>query len=837
MVNESCLEKDEAVGQCCSDKYTTVSNIILMELDISWLLALKIVVFRRMEGNMKIGILTLFHNNYNWGGVLQGYALKQLLEREIPAVQVDILIYENGKNVIYTNKIRQAMQYTPREIICKALSAIVMVEKRTTDQKLKQRYYLFKNFMEENTTNKKIYCDENLKSAAEEYDYLISGSDQVWNPNVGKAGYFQEMVSNQCGKISYAASIARDDLSCHERKIMIPLIERFDAISVREKTAKNILEKYMTSKKMVTEVLDPALMLSREEWEIFAEQNEGSQEKYALAFFFSKSYKYRKYVTNYCKEQGLILKFIPYARNKYIASDDKGSCERLYDVGPKEFVRLFRDAEYIFTDSFHGAAFSINFEKQFVVFERDKNTKVSKNSRLYDLLEKFSLSERLVKGRIDFERIVNKKIDFGEIEKFLNKYRKDSLNFLLNALQVSDENVNKEKVANVIQLPGNECCGCSLCLSSCPKNCIEMGEDEEGFLYPHIDENSCVSCGKCVKTCKNRVYVQEKNVKGYVGYHADEDVRVRSSSGGLFYALAVSVLNQGGCVYGAAFNENFEVEHRRITRKDELPFLMTSKYVQSMTNLVFQQIYDDLQNDKVVLFSGTPCQVAAVYRYASDKEVANRLLLIDFICHGVPSPGVWRSYLRYLEQKQGSNLCQVNFRDKSFGWHDYHFFAKFIKGHIKESHELNPYMRTFLSDKNIRPSCYDCSFKGQNYYSDITLGDAWKIEKDFPAWADNKGTSFFVVRTYKGEKLLNQVSDVFNYKEIDYEQWKKFNPSLVKATEQPNSRKNFFDGYIKQDAKDFWDHYSKIEIKQYVRYYAKRLLKILRLEKLIRKII
>lgn len=380
---------------------------------------------------MKIGILTLFYKNYNWGGVLQGYALKKFLENNYNDINVDIICYNSPTNIVYKSKIQQALQYPTKEIINRIISKFN--KKKNIFLELQNRKSLFDDF-----TNKyKGYAfnDNNLLEATKEYDALICGSDQIWNPNVSRPGFYLSMIDHECKKISYAASIARDDLSPHERKVMVPLIERFDYVSVREKTAKNFLSKY-TSKE-IQEVLDPALLLPADEWSKIAADKK-IKEPYVLAFFFSESIVYRKLIEKYCEEQGFKLVFIPFAANKYIESDMQGECERLYDVGPKEFIRLFIDTKYVFTDSFHGSVFSILFKKNFMVFERDKKNKVSKNSRLYDLLDKFNLSNRLVRSQGEMNTTLKENINYANVYELLEKYRKESKDFLNEALGTSE---------------------------------------------------------------------------------------------------------------------------------------------------------------------------------------------------------------------------------------------------------------------------------------------------------------------------------------------------------------------------------------------------------------
>ena len=320
-----------------------------------------------------------------------------------------------------------------------------------------------------------------------------------------------------------------------------------------------------------------------------------------------------------------------------------------------------------------------------------------------------------------------------------------------------------------------------------------------------------------------------------LGYNSDEEVRKKSSSGGLFYELAISILNSSGVVYGAGFNENFQVEHIRVTEENQLEKLLCSKYVQSKMNNAYSMVAEDLKKSRTVLFSGTPCQVSGLKKLLKNKNISTEMLVtVDFICHGVPSPKVWESYVEYLSNK--GDIEKVNFRYKSRGWHDFYLHIQYKDNTTQSvSHELDPYMRAFLSDKNIRPSCYQCVFKNENYFSDITLGDAWKVEKDKPEWADDKGTSLFIVRTEKGQKLLNSIQKSFLIAETDYQKWTVFNPSIVSATYKPQGREEFFQDFSQLNNTEFWNKYKQVPIKKSIKYKAKRVLRVLHMEKIARK--
>lgn len=326
--------------------------------------------------------------------------------------------------------------------------------------------------------------------------------------------------------------------------------------------------------------------------------------------------------------------------------------------------------------------------------------------------------------------------------------------------------------------------------------------------------------------------------KAYLGYNPRLDIRERSSSGGLFYELASNILSKNGVVYGASFTEDFQVKHIRINDIEQLECLLRSKYVQSDIKEVYIPLEKDLKEGKYVMFAGTPCQIAAISNFARvNKLSCERLYLIDFICHGVPSPKIWESYLSYLSK--GEKIKEINFREKSkAGWHDYHFFVKYVNSREKkESHEINAYMRTFLGDKNLRPACYNCKFKRDFYCSDITLGDAWKIEKEKSEWSDDRGTSLFVVRTNKGKGLMEEISTKFISCETNYDKWGMYNPSMINASIKPIGRKEFFDDFGKMSTNDFWEKYKKIPLKSNIKFMMKSIVRVLNLQKIIRKIV
>ena len=376
-----------------------------------------------------IAILTKYYKNYNYGGVLQGYALKTILEEM--GYKTDIISYDvdKNRNPVYKSVVEQSKQYGLKSAANKFCEKLIGKFSFGIKDLLNDRITRFEDFMQCDT---EVYSDDNLPKLNDKYKVFISGSDQVWNPNAVRLLYLQSFVQEGKKKISYAASIGRNNLNKNESDILIPYIKDFDNISVREKTAKNILQEYLDNE--IDVVIDPTLLLEKEQWnEITTDY--AHDKPYALFYFFSDSKEVRKRAMKFCEEKNIDLLMIPYANQRFNINDSKGPGIRLNNIGPREFATVIKDADYVFTDSFHGAAFSIINEKQFFVFERNKKEHVSMNSRIYDLLDNFDLQNRLLK--VDaFNEIENlNEIDYKIVNKKKQELKNKSIKFLENALK------------------------------------------------------------------------------------------------------------------------------------------------------------------------------------------------------------------------------------------------------------------------------------------------------------------------------------------------------------------------------------------------------------------
>ena len=336
-----------------------------------------------------------------------------------------------------------------------------------------------------------------------------------------------------------------------------------------------------------------------------------------------------------------------------------------------------------------------------------------------------------------------------------------------------------------------ECSGCGACLNVCPRNCIAMKRDDEGFVYPEIDQTLCIDCHKCQKLCPFQQEVVKAIIKEcYAAYNKNLATRMKSSSGAIFSALALSVLNEKGVVYGGAFTEDFKkVKIQVAENPEQLESLYGSKYLQSDTGTSFQEVKKYLTEGRTVLFSGTPCQVAGL-KYSLGKKYDN-LFCVDIICHGTPSPALWEKYTLHLENQYGGKISSVNFRCKDSNWSDFGMKEKVSDRWIYTSKTDNPYMLMFLKNYCLRPSCYACKMKGHSV-ADITIGDFWGVDEIHPELNDGKGISSVIVRTRKGQRLLKNISEDIVAKQCTYDEIIRKNSAEVNSVLAPAERKTFF---------------------------------------------
>ena len=350
------------------------------------------------------------------------------------------------------------------------------------------------------------------------------------------------------------------------------------------------------------------------------------------------------------------------------------------------------------------------------------------------------------------------------------------------------------KIRDMIVANRADCSGCEACANICPKNAIEMIRYGEGFAYPTINPKLCIKCGRCDATCPALNFKKKIPTAlpaTFAAICTDDKIRRHSSSGGIFSALSEIVLQNGGVVFGAAFDKNWRVIHTSARNFDELENLRGSKYVQSKIGNVYRQVRYAL-NSKPVLFSGTPCQCAGLKHFlGSDPD---NLLTVEIICHGTPSPMIWENYIDTIGYAH--DIKHVNFRSKRTGWKNYQFEINF-SDQVCKTNELvkDFYGKLFLRGVSERPSCSACKFKIPNGQADLTIGDAWGVEDFAPKMFDDGGTSIIFVHTEKGKDFFKQAKLVAQ--PVSFIEATKKNPRSLIQSAADSRRKNFFADFIK----------------------------------------
>ena len=364
---------------------------------------------------------------------------------------------------------------------------------------------------------------------------------------------------------------------------------------------------------------------------------------------------------------------------------------------------------------------------------------------------------------------------------------------------------NSQNNNNIEKLEKNQCCGCSSCKQKCPKDAIQMVENEEGFLYPVIDKEKCINCGLCIKACpqfKNIESLDEKYPKAFAMRNKNKNELANSSSGGIFSVLADYVIDSNGEVFGAAYGDNFSVNHIKVSKKDELNILRGSKYVQSNINNTYKEAEQALKEEKKVLFSGTPCQIAGLKSYLG-KDYDN-LLTVDIVCHGVPSQKLFKKYIEYLSDKFNSSVVEYNFRSKEkHGWG----LVSKIKtedGKIRfREPDFDPYYSNFLDSTIYRENCYKCHYTNYDRVADITLADYWGINDLQPDFFKEEGNSLILINSKKGEEILEQVKNNIELVNTDLEKAARYNMNLKEPSKRPAVRDEIYDNIDKKSAKDY----------------------------------
>lgn len=356
-------------------------------------------------------------------------------------------------------------------------------------------------------------------------------------------------------------------------------------------------------------------------------------------------------------------------------------------------------------------------------------------------------------------------------------------------------------------LDKSKCCGCSACVQRCPKNCISFREDEEGFRYPIVNKEICIECGLCETVCpvlNSKEIRKPKHI--YAAINPNETARLKSSSGGVFSMLAETIIEKGGVVFGVRFDEKWQAIHDYIETKEELKTFRGSKYVQSQILESYIQTQIFLEQGRLVLFSGTPCQIAGLKNFLH-KEY-NCLITVDVVCHGAPSPLIWREYLKF--EIGYKTITDINFRNKEKNWRSSKLSIR-SQNHkiVNEYVYKNKYMQWFLKNFSLRPSCFNCKARCGKSGSDIQLGDFWGINRCHPEFNSSLGVSLVLTYSDKGEQLFSSLS-LYSIK-ATYEEALDSNINIEKDEDMPEGRNLFWDLFSQNGVKGLIERDKRME--------------------------
>lgn len=720
---------------------------------------------------MKVSIITR-HAIPNYGSILQSYASQKTFENL--GYDAEILNYvrydERGKESVISNChiSKDGLKNKIKRMIYFCLQYPNSLKMNKTFEKFQKQYLRLSNT---------IYGSvEELKKDLPKADIFVTGSDQVW----GKIGpveydpaYFLSFVPEDKKQIAYSASFGKTELNNDLTSQLDKLLKNYSSILVRESSAVDIIEQY--TDKSAKHILDPTLMLDREEWDQLCEPTGVEGTDYIFVYQLHHNKEMEDYITRIQKETGLPV----YRAHPSIFYSLKPG-HFIHLPTPGQFLSYIKNAKYMVTDSFHGTVFSIIFNKQFIDIIPELT-----GTRIYSLLDLIGQSDRILNDLNDFSWM-NKTIDYSKVNKIVECEKKKTLEALVESLGKKNntvESMNQHK----------ECTGCSACVHMCPVNAITMGFDSDGFNIPKINHSLCIECGLCLRGCPQKNNVKECSYEqtGYAAKIKDEEALAKSASGGIFYQCAKKVLDNNGIVYGAALLEDMSVEHKRIDHILYLNKLQGSKYVQSHMTDMFKRAKEDLESGVPVLFSGTPCQVNGLYAYL--KKPYNNLYTIDIICHGVPSQKLLKKAISYDEDKKNSPMISYEFRNKEQrGW-DTNYKKTYSNGRIDYgSGKMDVYYKAFLNGEIYRECCYECHYASMDRVGDLTLGDFWGIDKELPHFESYNGVSCIIVNSEKGNKLLSDIKDELVLEQVELEKIVKHNHNLVAPTSRSDKRNSMY---------------------------------------------
>lgn len=714
---------------------------------------------------MKIGLVTL--HNYNYGSVFQCLATQEYLKKKDCICEV--IETEPSSNLLkklgfLCRMVWLILRY-PRN--AKEIHKVLKSQRAgnftiNSESLASLNKFISKHLNIKKVSREVLYSSDFVK----DFDLFFSGSDQVWNgAQVNCSDLFFLRFSPKEKRIAWSPSLGGASISKYNENKYRKYISDFAKVSCREKFAADVIKKLCSIE--VFQLFDPVVLLSAEEWRSFYKK-EAVHEKlndYLFVLFLNKpSNEIVERINDISKSKNYEIVSFSYHYEAY------GKLKNLKCINgsPERFLWLIDNAQMVLTDSFHVSLFSAILHTNFYTFDRNYTGGQNQSARLYSFFSLINESSRYN------SKIFESEPDFEYIDKvFCHEKRKFDEYFDL-VRKYGEKRGSKEVI---LFDEKKNCTGCGACADACPVHAISMVSEQDA-LYPKINPSKCIKCKKCLSVCgqKNIPLNDNEFVQTFIGKSKDRDVEGESASGGIFYEIAKQIIAMHGIVYGAALiydDGRVVCRHIGVDNLKDLFKLRNSKYVQSSSLGIFSDVKKQLISGKMVLFSGTSCQVASLYSFLGSKQYEN-LLTIDLICHGVPSQKIFDDYISYLGSLHHGKITHFSFRskDSSFGMSVPYVMSFTVENesgmpsvrHVKLRDSA--YYRMFMACGGYRESCYHCKYAGLHKPADITLGDYYIKDSSKEIHSLGLDEKLFyscvIVRSENGRKWIRNESIILH---------------------------------------------------------------------------
>ena len=666
----------------------------------------------RSGGTVMIFNIITFHDAVNHGAVLQTYALQSFIE-----------------SLGYTAGVYDYRSPGSDSLKGRLIGLSRWIHRKAYLEKVRR-------FQEFSSEKLKLNLEKNAP-------VFITGSDQVWNPEgLMDPAYFLSISGENSIRASYAASLGTARIPEERKKSFARHLADFDAVSVREGSAKRELSSLYKGE--IDVHVDPVLLFDRDFWIREARVVSGLPEKYIFIYALHPSRNLNRLIRWLKQETGAEAVLID--EQGYISWKVRHDIVKR-NIGPREFLWLISNACAVISTSFHGAAFSMIFHKELYPFIDSK-----KPARLKNLTEMFGLSGISE----DTQSFIRADVtDWEAVDQRLILERERSRNYF-ECLYLKTQ-LRPEQKTNILKFI-QDCTGCGCCQAVCPAEAVSMKEHPDGgFMYPDVLDTICISCGRCLRVCpalpENRHCRLPQ--KAACAWHNDSEVLKKSTSGGVFRALADLVLSEGGIVFGVKFTDGYQGTVYTSSDESLLEEMQGSKYLAPDPAGIASRVKEALDQKRLVLLSGAPCHVSGILNVTGRHE---NLITCDFVCRGMPSPDAYRAHLRELEKAEKESVTKVEFRSKADGWNRSKVRYSFSSGKtadIKKGFRDSFYHCFAISHVNVRECCTDCHY-ADAHTADITMGDYWNYK--FSGIPKNReGMSLILANTEKGLELMEKL--------------------------------------------------------------------------------